>query len=126
VGNGTTLFNNLTVDLMDQIMDFPVDPIMAAKAYKYKAEILLKEYLLADSYVLYTSVLAGLLMCKLVLLFLLIVFYGLVAYVCALVYAAKIKIGINGEFASSNLSCDVFELCQSCGFLSFFCWCRVR
>ena len=69
VGNGTTLFNNLTVDLMDQIMDFPVDPIMAAKAYKYKAEILLKEYLLADSYVLYTSVLAGLLMCKLVLLF---------------------------------------------------------
>ncbi|ONM31600.1 hypothetical protein ZEAMMB73_Zm00001d040584 [Zea mays] len=96
VGNGTTLFNNLTVDLMDQIMDFPVDPIMAAKAYKYKAEILLKEYLLADSYVLYTSVLAGLLMCKLVLLFLLIVFYGLVACVCALVYAAKIKIGING------------------------------
>ncbi|XP_008665381.1 uncharacterized protein [Zea mays] len=64
VGNGTTLFNNLTVDLMDQIMDFPVDPIMAAKAYKYKAEILLKEYLLADSYVLYTSVLAGLLMCN--------------------------------------------------------------
>ena len=69
MGNGTTLFNNLTVDLMDQIMDFPVDPIMATKAYKYKAEILLKEYLLADSYVLYTSVLAGLLMCKLVLLF---------------------------------------------------------
>jgi hypothetical protein len=57
------------VDLIDQIMDFPVDPIMAAKAYKYKAELLLKEYLLADSYVLYTSVFVGLLMCKLVLLF---------------------------------------------------------
>ncbi|KAJ1263607.1 hypothetical protein BS78_09G198800 [Paspalum vaginatum] len=46
-------------------MDLPVDPIMAAKAYKYKAELLLKEYLLADSYVLYTAVLGGLLMCKL-------------------------------------------------------------
>lgn len=55
------------VDLIDQIMDFPDDPIMAAKAYKYKAELLLKEYLLADSYVLYTSVFMGLLMCKLVL-----------------------------------------------------------
>jgi hypothetical protein len=31
-------------------------------------------------------------------------FFGLVACVCALVYAAKIKIGINGEFASSDLS----------------------
>ena len=57
------------VDLIDQIMDFPVDPIISAKAYKYKAELLFKEYLLADSYVLYTSVLVGLLMCKLVLLF---------------------------------------------------------
>ncbi|KAG2626431.1 TLC domain-containing protein 4-like isoform X1 [Panicum virgatum] len=43
-------------------MDFPVDPIMM---YKYKAEVLLKEYLLADSYVLYAAVLGGILMCKL-------------------------------------------------------------
>jgi len=47
-----------------QIMDFPVDPIMM---YKYKAEVLLKEYLLADSYVLYAAVLGGILMCKLVM-----------------------------------------------------------
>lgn len=38
---------------------------MEAKAYKYKAELLLKEYLLADSYVLCTAVLGGLLMSKL-------------------------------------------------------------
>lgn len=59
------LFNRCCVD-RSQVMDFPVDPTMAA-AYKYKAELLLKEYLLADSYALYTSVLGGLLMCKLVL-----------------------------------------------------------
>jgi hypothetical protein len=47
-------------------MDFPVDPTMA---YKYKAELFLKEYLLADSYVLYAAVLGGILMCKLVLYF---------------------------------------------------------
>jgi len=46
-------------------MDFPVDPIMM---YKYKAEVLLKEYLLTDSYVLYAAVLGGILMCKLVIL----------------------------------------------------------
>ncbi|XP_062180993.1 uncharacterized protein LOC133885318 isoform X1 [Phragmites australis] len=46
-------------------MDLPVNPIMAAKAYKYKAELLLKDYLLADSYVLYAAVLGGILMCKL-------------------------------------------------------------
>ena len=39
---------------------------MAAKAYSYKAESLVKEYLLADSYVLYTAVLGGILMCKMV------------------------------------------------------------
>jgi hypothetical protein len=47
-------------------MDFPVDPTMA---HKYKAELFLKEYLLADSYVLYAAVLGGILMCKLVLYF---------------------------------------------------------
>lgn len=46
-------------------MDLPVDQVMEAKAYKYKAELLLKEYLLADSYVLCTAVLGGLLMSKL-------------------------------------------------------------
>uniref|UniRef100_A0A0E0PPU0 TLC domain-containing protein n=1 Tax=Oryza rufipogon TaxID=4529 RepID=A0A0E0PPU0_ORYRU len=40
-------------------------PLMAAKAYKYKAELLVKDYLLADSYVPYASVLGGILMCKL-------------------------------------------------------------
>jgi hypothetical protein len=43
-------------------------------------------------------------------------FVGLVGCVGALVYAAKIKIGINGKFAASDLSYDVFELRQSCGF----------
>ncbi|KAL6620507.1 hypothetical protein ACP70R_035646 [Stipagrostis hirtigluma subsp. patula] len=46
-------------------MDLSVNPLMAAKAYKYKAELLVKDYLLADSYVLYTAVLGGILMCKL-------------------------------------------------------------
>jgi hypothetical protein len=36
--------------------------VLAAKAYKYKAESLVKDYLLADSYVL-----GGILMCKTVL-----------------------------------------------------------
>jgi hypothetical protein len=43
-------------------MDVPVDPVMA---YKYKAELLVKDYLLADSYVPYAAVLVGILMCKL-------------------------------------------------------------
>ncbi|KQK09939.1 transmembrane protein 56 [Brachypodium distachyon] len=37
-----------------------------AKAYSDKAESLVKEYLLADSYVSYTAVLGGILMCKMV------------------------------------------------------------
>ncbi|GJM89035.1 hypothetical protein PR202_ga05631 [Eleusine coracana subsp. coracana] len=49
-----------------QSMDLPVNPIEVAKAYKYKAELLLKDYMLADSYVLYAAVLGGILMCKLV------------------------------------------------------------
>jgi hypothetical protein len=49
-------------------------------------------------------------------LFSLIFFVGLVGCVGALVYAAKIKIGINGKFAASDLSYDVFELRRSCGF----------
>lgn len=53
---------------------------------------------------------------SLVVIFLLIFFVGFVACVCALGYAAKIKIGINGEFAFSDLSYDVFELRRSCGF----------
>lgn len=48
-------------------MDLPVNPIEVAKAYKYKAELLLKDYMLADSYVLYAAVFGGILMCKLVL-----------------------------------------------------------
>jgi hypothetical protein len=48
-------------------MDLPVNPIEVAKAYKYKAELLLKDYMLADAYVLYAAVLGGILMCKLVL-----------------------------------------------------------
>ncbi|OEL20827.1 hypothetical protein BAE44_0018153, partial [Dichanthelium oligosanthes] len=38
--------------------------VLAAKAYKYKAESLVKEYLRADSYVSYTAVLGWILMCK--------------------------------------------------------------
>lgn len=39
---------------------------MAAKAYSYKAESLVKEYLLADAYVSYTAMLGGILMCKMI------------------------------------------------------------
>ena len=53
-------------------------------------------------------------------------FFGLVACVCALVYAAKIKIGINGEFASSDPSYDVFESPFVSVLTVLFCWCRVR
>jgi len=45
-------------------MDLSTTSVLAAKAYKYKAESLVKEYLLADSYVSYTAVLGGILMCK--------------------------------------------------------------
>ena len=47
-------------------MDLSTTSMLAAKAYKYKAESLVKEYLLADSYVSYTAVLGGILMCKMV------------------------------------------------------------
>ncbi|XP_021313343.1 transmembrane protein 56 isoform X1 [Sorghum bicolor] len=47
-----------------QMMDLSMTSVLAAKAYKYKAESLVKEYLLADSYVSYTAVLGGILMCK--------------------------------------------------------------
>ncbi|KAE8788079.1 Two-component response regulator ARR2 [Hordeum vulgare] len=36
-------------------MDLSTTSVMAAKAYSYKAELLVKEYLLADSYVSYTN-----------------------------------------------------------------------
>lgn len=49
-------------------MDVPAAPAMAFKAYKYK-EVLVRDYLLADSYAPYTAVLGGILMCKLVMLF---------------------------------------------------------
>lgn len=48
------------------MMDLSTTSVLAAKAYKYKAESLVKEYLLADSYVSYTAVLGGILMCKMV------------------------------------------------------------
>ncbi|KAM0951617.1 putative TRAM/LAG1/CLN8 domain-containing protein [Dioscorea sansibarensis] len=38
--------------------------VMAMKSYTYRAELLLRDYLLADPYVLYTSVLCGIVMCK--------------------------------------------------------------
>uniref|UniRef100_A0ACD5VTH1 Uncharacterized protein n=1 Tax=Avena sativa TaxID=4498 RepID=A0ACD5VTH1_AVESA len=47
-------------------MDLSTASLMAAKAYSYKAESLVKEYLLADSYASYTAVLGGILMCKMV------------------------------------------------------------
>ncbi|URE48463.1 TLC [Musa troglodytarum] len=37
---------------------------MAMKSYRYQAEILVKDYLLADPFVRYTSVLGGIFMCK--------------------------------------------------------------
>jgi hypothetical protein len=48
-------------------MDLSTSSVLAAKAYKYKAESLVKDYLLADSYVSFTAVLGGILMCKMVL-----------------------------------------------------------
>ena len=50
-------------------MDLSTTSVLAAKAYKYKAESLVKEYLLVDSYVSYTAVLGGILMCKMVRIF---------------------------------------------------------
>lgn len=47
-------------------MDLSTSSVLAAKAYKYKAESLVKDYLLADSYVSFTAVLGGILMCKMV------------------------------------------------------------
>ncbi|KAJ1702769.1 hypothetical protein LUZ63_002548 [Rhynchospora breviuscula] len=38
--------------------------MMEVKSYRFQAEILMKDYLLADSFITYTSVLCGLLMCK--------------------------------------------------------------
>ncbi|XP_039128622.1 TLC domain-containing protein 4-B-like [Dioscorea cayenensis subsp. rotundata] len=40
--------------------------VMAIKAYQYKAEVLVKDYLLADPFVHYTSVFGGIFMCKMV------------------------------------------------------------
>ncbi|KAL5227483.1 hypothetical protein ABZP36_015748 [Zizania latifolia] len=48
------------------MMDLSTTSLLAAKAYKYKAESLVKDYLFADSYVSYTAVLGGILMCKMV------------------------------------------------------------
>lgn len=39
---------------------------MAIKSYSYEAEALVKEYLLAESFVPYISVLGGIAMCKMV------------------------------------------------------------
>uniref|UniRef100_A0A0E0C879 TLC domain-containing protein n=1 Tax=Oryza meridionalis TaxID=40149 RepID=A0A0E0C879_9ORYZ len=49
-----------------QMMDLSTTSVVAAKAYKYRAESLVKDYLLADCYVSYTAVLGGILMCKMV------------------------------------------------------------
>ncbi|KAF2952469.1 uncharacterized protein [Oryza sativa Japonica Group] len=48
------------------MMDLSTTSVVAAKAYKYRAESLVKDYLLADCYVSYTAVLGGILMCKMV------------------------------------------------------------
>ncbi|KQK05458.1 hypothetical protein BRADI_2g20150v3 [Brachypodium distachyon] len=55
----------LSCHLAILIVDVPVSSVMAAEAYKYKAELLVKDYLLPDSYVPYAAVLGGILMCKL-------------------------------------------------------------
>uniref|UniRef100_A0A0D9V663 TLC domain-containing protein n=1 Tax=Leersia perrieri TaxID=77586 RepID=A0A0D9V663_9ORYZ len=48
------------------MMDLSTTSVIAAKAYKYKAESLVKDYLFSDYYVSYTAVLGGILMCKMV------------------------------------------------------------
>uniref|UniRef100_A0A0D9V658 TLC domain-containing protein n=1 Tax=Leersia perrieri TaxID=77586 RepID=A0A0D9V658_9ORYZ len=48
------------------MMDLSTTSVIAAKAYKYKAESLVKDYLFSDHYVSYTAVLGGILMCKMV------------------------------------------------------------
>ena len=55
------------------VMDVPAAPAMAFKAYMYK-EVLVRDYLLADSYAPYAAVLGGILMCKLVMSFTLVLF----------------------------------------------------
>lgn len=40
--------------------------VMAMKSYGYPAELLVRDYILADPFVPYTSVLCGIVMCKMV------------------------------------------------------------
>ncbi|RRT65440.1 hypothetical protein BHE74_00043781, partial [Ensete ventricosum] len=40
--------------------------VMALKFYRYQAELLVKDYLLAGPYISYTSVLGGIFLCKMV------------------------------------------------------------
>lgn len=55
---------------------------MAMKSYTYQAELLLRDYLLADPCVLYTSVLCGIVMCKMVCFFCLLLFWRFFALNC--------------------------------------------
>lgn len=48
------------------MMQVSKSSVMAVKSYKYQAEALVKDYLLADPIVPYTAVLGGIVMCKMV------------------------------------------------------------
>lgn len=48
------------------MMHVPKSSVMAIKSYSYQAEMLVKDYLLADSLLPYTSIIAGIFMCKMV------------------------------------------------------------
>uniref|UniRef100_A0A1D1YK97 Transmembrane protein 56-B n=1 Tax=Anthurium amnicola TaxID=1678845 RepID=A0A1D1YK97_9ARAE len=47
-------------------MQVSISSAMAIKSYRYKTEVLVKDYLLADSFVPWVSVLGGIFMCKMV------------------------------------------------------------
>ena len=64
------------------LMQVSKTSVMAMKSYTYRAELLLRDYLLADPYVLYTSVLCGIVMCKMVCFFCLPLFWSFPALNC--------------------------------------------
>ncbi|KAJ6796598.1 transmembrane protein 56-like [Iris pallida] len=59
---GFLLWGFLATDT--HVMQVSKTSVMAMKSYRYQAELLVKDYLLADPFVPYTSVLFGIFMCK--------------------------------------------------------------
>lgn len=60
------------------MMPVYVEATMAIKSYQSQAELLLKEYLLADPFIPYTSIIGGIIACKMVF----ILYFNLLYNVC--------------------------------------------